>query len=157
RREWTALDRLAEYRFLERRRRQLPSPGAGRLDLVVHVNVEEAGLAQSERMPQRVAELIRVLHADALDAEAARHPGKIGVVRFALGPRVETRPDFPPSEHPVLDIPDRGPGEIVPDQPHRGDVVLDGGRQDVRRHDEAAIADDGEAFSLRRGELSTQD
>src|SRR5262245_34059798 len=108
-------------------------------------------------MTQRIPELIGMRHAHPLYAEATRHRCEVRAVRDALGSRVETGADLATAEHAVLDVSDCRPGEVVPHQPNRRDVVLHRGREHVRRHGETAVADDRETRALRRGELGAED
>src|SRR5690606_8714657 len=75
---------------------------------------------------------------------------------LAAGAAGETRADLAAAELAVLQVADGPPGVVVPHHPDCGDVVLDRGAQHVRRHGEAAVADNRDARTLGRRELCTE-
>ena len=149
--------RRAEHRLFGRDRRQLPGAGAGRADVGVDVHVDQRRLAGGDGLRQHAGEILRAGDGVARDAGGLGPGGEVRVVGPAVGALVEAGAVLAPVEIGVLQVADRGPGEVVPHHPDHGDVVLHRGAQHVRHHGEAAVAADRNAGPVGRGELGAQD
>src|SRR5882672_1681609 len=94
-------------------RRQRPGPRTRRANVGVDVHVDETRLAEPDRVLERALEVLRLRYGQALDAGGARPGGEVRVVGLALGPRIERGAVLAPAEVGVLQVADRGPGEVV--------------------------------------------
>src|SRR5919197_5797917 len=150
-------DRFSKGGLLVRGRWELPRSGRRWANFRVDVNVEEAWLGEFHGVLERACEIVLTGNGQSLHATGSRESGEVGIVRLLRLCSIESRPDLAATVQPVLEVTDRGPGEVVPDHPNTGEVVLDRRGEDVRRHHEASVSHHRHAGLLRSGELRPED
>src|SRR5579885_2227027 len=62
--------------------RQFPYASPSRIEVGVHVNIDEKGLSGGNRNPDRIADILRSIDANPLDPGRAGHGRKIRIVAF---------------------------------------------------------------------------
>src|SRR5690606_33375066 len=119
-------------------RRQLPRSRGRRPNVGVDMDVDDAGAAILDSLLHCGRQILATSHRNAVRAASASPYGEVGVVALAaraLLSLVETGADFPSAEQAILQVANCAPGEVVPYDPHAGQLVLDS-----RRHHEIGRA-----------------
>src|SRR5215470_6191416 len=135
---------------------KLPNAGAARILVGPDVGIDHTRPAARYGSTHRFAELGRTIDADARDAGRARHGGKVGIVRRAGFRVLEVCRELAPAEIAALQSADRCIGVVVPHDPHDWNIVLDRGAEHARMHEERAVANHRNAWSLGRRQLGAE-
>src|SRR4029450_2213280 len=123
----------------------MPGAGCGRPYFSVDVHVEQERSVGCHGVLEGALEVLRFGNGHGVDAAGLGPAGEVGIVGLVIGTGVEHGAELAAAEHADLDVADGHPTEVVPDHPHDGDVVFDGGTQDVRYHGKTAIPGNSDA------------
>src|SRR3546814_16220179 len=91
------------------------------------MDVDERRSVECHRLLQHAGEVLGAGDREGLDAGSPCPGGKVWVIGLATGALVEGGPDLAAVEVGVLQIADRGPGDVVQHQPPHPHGVFDRG------------------------------